>query len=448
MRLLALAGCLLAVAFTAWQWLIPGPDAGPAMPAPAMPAAPASAPSPAVPPPAREPVQQASLVASIEVVVHRNDTLDRIFRRLSLDPADLARIRDLPGIRQSLDFLKPGDAIHFTHLEGVLQSLTRKVSETQTLEVTRDPNGFSARMIDNPVEQRVRTASATIDSSLFQSADAAGISEQLALQLANIFAWDIDFVYDLRDGDSFKVIYNQVFQDGHYLRDGDILGAEFINAGHVYRAVRFDPGDGRADFYDPQGRPMRKAFLRSPVEFTRISSRFNPHRHHPILDLIRGHMGTDYAAPTGTPVRAAGDGRISFRGRKGGYGNALIVTHTRSISTLYGHLSRFAKGIVQGSRVRQGQVIGYVGMTGLATGPHLHYEYRVNGVHKDPERVRLPAAEPLDARAQERFAAVAKPLLAQLDAARPVTPAPPSLATTVPAGPDPAATAPSPSAGN
>ncbi|MBS0399407.1 MAG: peptidoglycan DD-metalloendopeptidase family protein [Proteobacteria bacterium] len=449
MRHLALAACLLVLVLAAIRLLPAGLGANPSLPVAANPAPPAQAPDPSqvTTPRAPEPAQ-ASLAASIEVVVHRNDTLDRIFRRLSLDPADLARIRDLPGIRQSLDFLKPGDAIHFTHLEGALNSLTRKVSETQTLEVTRAPSGFSARMIDNPVEQRVRMATATIDSSLFQSADAAGISEQLALQLANIFAWDIDFVYDLREGDSFKVIYNQVFQDGHYLRDGEILCAEFINAGRVYRAVRFDPGDGRTGFYDPKGMPMRKAFLRSPVEFTRISSRFNPHRHHPILDLIRGHMGTDYAAPTGTPVRAAGDGRISFRGRKGGYGNALIVTHTRSISTLYGHLSRFARGLGEGSRVRQGQVIGYVGMTGLATGPHLHYEYRVNGVHKDPERVRLPAAEPLDASAQVRFAAVVRPLLTQLDAAVPVTQATPSLATTVPARPDPAATASSSPAGN
>ena len=342
---------------------------------------------------------------------------------MALDTADLARIRDLPGIRQSLDFLKPGDAIQLTHEAGAVRSLTRKVSETRTLKVTREAGGFEAQMIDNPVELRTRTAVARIDSSLFESADAAGLSESLALQLAGIFAWDIDFVLDIREGDSFRVLYTQVYQDGRYLHDGDILAAEFVNDGQVYRAVRFETGPGRFDYFSPQGLPLRKAFLRTPVEFTRISSRFNPHRHHPILNVIRGHMGTDYAAPTGTPVRAASDGRISFRGRKGGYGNALVVTHGRGVATLYGHLSRFARSLPVGAHVQQGQVIAYVGMTGLATGPHLHYEYLVNGVHKDPEKVQLPAAEPLRAQELQRFTAAASPLLAQLGATATALPA-------------------------
>lgn len=362
--------------------------------------------------------QQASLSATIEIIVGRNDTLDRIFHRLGLDPADLARIRNLPGIRQSLDFLRPGDAIHLVHSDGAVHALTRQVSETQTLKVVREPIGFAAQMIDNPVELHPRTATATIDSSLFQAAENAGMSESLALQLAGIFAWDIDFVLDIRDGDSFTVVYSQVFQDGHYLHDGDILAAEFVNAGRVYRAARFDLGLGRVDYYAPDGQPLRKAFLRTPVEFSRVSSRFNPRRHHPILNRIRGHMGTDYAAPTGTPVRAASDGRISFKGRKGGYGNALMVAHTRGVSTLYGHLSRYAKGIHTGAHVRQGEIIGYVGMTGLATGPHLHYEYLQNGVHKDPQKVQLPMAEPLTAELLRRFTAESAPLLAQLDSGR------------------------------
>jgi murein DD-endopeptidase MepM/ murein hydrolase activator NlpD len=240
------------------------------------------------------------------------------------------------------------------------------------------------------------------------------MSEQLALELANIFAWDIDFVLDIREGDSFTVVYNQVFQDGRFLHDGDILAAEFVNDGKVFRAVRYVSPAGPAGYYTPQGLPLRKAFLRTPVEFTRISSRFNPRRHHPILNLIRGHMGTDYAAPVGTPVRAASDGRVSFKGRKGGYGNALMLAHTRGVSTLYGHLSRYAKSLRNGDRVRQGQVIAYVGMTGLATGPHLHYEYLMNGVHKDPEKVQLPAAEPLNAESLQTFQAQCAPLLERL----------------------------------
>ncbi len=358
--------------------------------------------------------QQASVGSTIEVVVGRNDTLDAIFRRMALDTADLAAIRQLPGIRQSLDFLKPGDAIKLTHTAGEIKELTRRLSETQTLEVVREDAGFAAKMIDNPVETRIRTATATIDSSLFQAAQAADISDMVALKLANVFAWDIDFVLDIREGDRFTAVYEQIFQDGKYLRDGELLAAEFVNDGKVYRAVRFVNENGGASYYTPDGLPMRKAFLRAPVEFTRVSSVFNPHRLHPILNLIRGHMGTDYAAPTGTPVHAAGDARVSFVGWRGGYGNAVVLAHGNSISTLYGHMSRFAKNLRVGGHVQQGQIIGYVGMTGLATGPHLHYEYLVNGVHKNPQTVHLPGAEPLRAEALKRFHDATATLLADL----------------------------------
>ncbi|HEY0799826.1 MAG TPA: peptidoglycan DD-metalloendopeptidase family protein [Steroidobacteraceae bacterium] len=364
-------------------------------------------------------VQQASVASIIEVVVARNDTLDAIFRRMSLNKADLAAIRNLPGIRQSLDFLKPGDAIRLTHADGDIQELVRKVSETQTLDVVRQESGFEAKMIDNPVEIRVRTATATIDSSLFQAAGAADISDTVALKLANVFAWDIDFVLDIREGDRFTAVYEQVYQDGKYLHDGEVLAAEFVNNGKVYRAVRFVSDGGSAGYYTPTGLAMRKAFLRAPVEFTRVSSAFNPHRQHPILNLIRGHMGTDYAAPTGTPVHAAGDGRVSFAGRHGGYGNAIVLTHGGNVSTLYGHMSRFARNMRVGTHVQQGDVIGYVGMTGLATGPHLHYEYLTNGVHRNPQTVQLPGAEPLHAAALQRFRDLAAPLIASLSPQQP-----------------------------
>jgi murein DD-endopeptidase MepM/ murein hydrolase activator NlpD len=358
-------------------------------------------------------LQQASVAATI-VVVGRNDTLDAIFRRMALDPADLAAIRNLPGIRQSVDFLKPGDAIKLTHANGEVKELSRKVSETQTLQVVRENAGFEAKMIANPVQTHIRTATATIDSSLFQAAESADISEPVALKLANVFAWDIDFVLDIREGDRFTAVYEQIYQDGKYLRDGDVLAAEFVNGGKIYRAVRFVDDSGSAGYYTPDGKPMRKAFLRAPVEFTRVSSVFNPHRLHPILNLIRGHMGTDYAAPIGTPVHAAGDGRVVFEGQRGGYGNAVMLSHGSNVSTLYGHMSRFAKNIHLGSPVRQGDVIGYVGMTGLATGPHLHYEYLVNGVHKDPQTVQLAGAEPLPANSLDKFHAATSPWLLSL----------------------------------
>ena len=361
-------------------------------------------------------VQQAGLGSTIEVVVGRNDTLDAIFRRLALDTSDLAEIRDLPGIRQSLDFLKPGDAIRLTHKAGELNELTRQVSETQTLKVVRDADGFKAQLIDDPVETRVRVATATIDSSLFEAAQAAGISDPVALKVANVFAWDIDFVLDVRPGDHFTVAYQQIYQHGKYLRDGDVLAARFVNDGEVYEAVRFTGPDGVTGYYTPNGKPMRKAFLRAPVDFTRVSSAFNPHRMNPVLHLIRAHTGTDYAAPMGTPVHASGDGRVAFAGRKGGYGNAIILAHGQGVTTLYGHLSRFARRLHVGERVSQGQVIGYVGMTGLATGPHLHYEYRVDGVYKNPQTVHLPGAPPLHGRSLVAFLAQAAPLVADLQA--------------------------------
>jgi murein DD-endopeptidase MepM/ murein hydrolase activator NlpD len=363
--------------------------------------------------------QQASVAAIVEVIVGRNDTLDAIFRRMSLNKSDLAAIRNLPGIRQSMDYLKPGDSIKFTHTDGDIKELWRKVSETQTLDVVRQEGGFEAKMINNPVEVRTRTAHAVIDSSLFQAAGAADISDMVALKLANVFGWDIDFVLDIREGDRFSAVYEQIYQDGKYLHDGELLAAEFVNNGRVYRAVRYVGDSGNVGYYTPNGLAMRKAFLRAPVEFTRVSSAFNPHRQHPILNLIRGHMGTDYAAPTGTPVHAAGDGRVSFEGQRGGYGNAIVLTHGANVSTLYGHMSRFARNLHVGTHVQQGEVIGYVGMTGLATGPHLHYEYLTNGVHRNPQTVQLPGAEPLRAQELQRFKDASAPLIAALSPPQP-----------------------------
>jgi murein DD-endopeptidase MepM/ murein hydrolase activator NlpD len=374
--------------------------------APAAPTNPSDAPPPV-------PVQQASVASIVEVVVGRNDTLDAIFRRMQLNKADLAAIRSLPGIRQSLDFLKPGDAIKLTHTDGDIQQLTRKVSETQTLQVVRQTDGFEAKMIDNPVETRIRTATASIDSSLFQAAEGADISDTVALKLAGIFGWDIDFVLDIREGDRFTVTYQQIYQQGVYLHDGEVLAAEFVNNGRTYRAVRY-ASDSSTGYYTPDGAAMRKAFLRAPVDFSRVSSAFNPHRLHPILNTIRGHMGTDYAAPTGTPVHAAGDGHVAFEGQRGGYGNALILAHGNNISTLYGHLSHFARNMHAGTRVQQGDIIGYVGMTGLATGPHLHYEFLMNGVHKNPQTVQLPGAAPIRAQDLPQFRTVTAPLIAGL----------------------------------
>jgi murein DD-endopeptidase MepM/ murein hydrolase activator NlpD len=398
-RILQVAAC----AAFAWAWFQwdsgknppPPPSSGTNPVAAATPAA-----APIVPELALHEAGFANPVAlgasTIEVIVSRNDTLDRIFRRLKLNLTDLASLRDLPGLKAGLDKLRPGEALRLIHRDGSLFGFERQLSPSETLQVVRDDAGFRTNVLENPLETRERTVRGVIDSSLFEAVAKAGAHDQTALALADIFGWDIDFVLDIQRGDSFTATYEEISQDGEYIKDGPITAALFVNRGREYRAVRYVDPNGRAHYYSPEGMSMYRAFLRTPVEFTRISSRFNPNRRHPVLNSIRAHKGVDYAAPTGTPVRAAGDGRVQLAGRKGGYGNVLEIAHPRGVVTVYGHLSRFAKGVRTGSKVTQGEIVAYVGMSGLATGPHLHYEYRVNGVHKNPQTVELPGAAPID----------------------------------------------------
>jgi len=359
--------------------------------------------------------------STIEVIVSHNDTLDRIFRRLKLDLADLASLRSLPGLQAGLDKLRPGEALHLIHRDGSLFGFERQLSPSETLQVVRDEAGFRSNVLENPLETRERTVRAVIDSSLFEAVAKAGAHDQTALALADIFGWDIDFVLDIQAGDTFIATYDEISQDGTYIKDGPITAALFVNRGREYRAVRYVDPSGHAHYYSPEGVSMYRAFLRTPVEFTRISSRFNPNRRHPVLNTIRAHKGVDYAAPTGTPVRAAGDGRVQFAGRKGGYGNVLEIAHARGVVTVYGHLSRFGKAVRAGSRVAQGNVVAFVGMSGLATGPHLHYEYRVSGVHKNPQTVDLPGAAPIEPAWRADFDEKTALLLAALEA--PIGPA-------------------------
>jgi murein DD-endopeptidase MepM/ murein hydrolase activator NlpD len=393
-----------------WAWVRGEPQA------PAIPprSGPVATPTSIVVEPA--PLQAAALGASaIEVIVSRNDTLDRIFRRLKLDLADLATLRRLPGLKAGFDRLRPGEVLQFLHRDGALFGFERQLSPSETLKVVREDSGFRADVLENPLEIRERTVRGVIDSSLFEAVAAAGAHDQTAFALSEIFAWDIDFVLDIQPGDSFIVTFEEILQDGEYIKDGPVLAAAFVNQGREYRALRYTDPTGAVHYFTPEGRSVYKAFLRAPLQFSRISSRFNTGRRHPILNRIRAHKGVDYAAPTGTPVRAAGDGRVRFVGRKGGYGNVIELDHSRGVVTRYGHLSRFAKGIRTGKRVDQGTLIGYVGMSGLATGPHLHYEYQLNGVHKNPQTVKLPEATPIDARWLEEFQKQAEPLLAALE---------------------------------
>ena len=375
-----------------------------------------NAPPPAAPAPQVTVPQEANVAFStIEVVVSRNDTMDRLFRRFELNLADLAELRGLPELRTQVDRLRPGELLKFMHRGGELIGLERKLSDSETLKVTRADAGFSTDVLENPLEIRTRTASATITSSLFQAAAEAGLDERVAFDLAEIFQYDIDFVLDIQTGDRFTVVYEEIFQDGERLRTGKVLAAKFVNEGREYRAVRYAEGGNQHDYFTPDGRSLRKAFIRAPVQFSRISSRFNPSRRHPVLNTIRAHRGVDYAAPVGTPVRAAGDGRVRFVGRQGGYGNVIELEHGSGVVTVYGHLSRFASQLRKGQRVELGKVIGYVGKTGLATGPHLHYEYRIRGIHKNPQTVPLPDAEPIPAAKLDAFLVATADLVNVLD---------------------------------
>jgi len=349
-----------------------------------------------------------------EVVVRRGDTLSSIFSRLEMH-SQLGPILALGEPTRILTSIHPGQTFRVRRAETGLAELVYDLDDTKSLRIWRDGDGYRAETAMRELEVREARATGTIRHSLFQAGLEAGMSENLIMELATIFGWDIDFALDIRAGDQFSLIYEEYYRDGEKLRDGRILAAEFVNQGHTYRAAFFDGDGARAGYYSPDGHSMRKAFLRAPVDFHRISSRFQPERYHPVLGIKRPHRGVDYAAATGTPIKASGDGKIVFRGVKGGYGNTVIIQHGATYSTLYAHLSKFRSGLGTGSRVKQGQIIGYVGQSGLATGPHLHYEFRVNGVHRNPLTIKLPTAEPLPKAVVTRFQAHADPLFAQLD---------------------------------
>ncbi|MEO6697232.1 MAG: peptidoglycan DD-metalloendopeptidase family protein [Gammaproteobacteria bacterium] len=349
------------------------------------------------------------------VMVRRGDNLSILFNRLGLSGQQVQDIVDLGEVTKPLTRLNPGQQIKLRLDDNKqIQELVYEVQE-KSLRIERMQGKLQAQSINQAVEKRVRYATGVIKSSLFEAAQQAGMKDTMTLQMAKIFGWDIDFAQDLREGDSFTVVYEEHYISGERLRDGAILSAEFTNQGKTYSALRFKDGDGSFSYFTPQGLSLRKAFLRTPVDFTRISSGFSVARYHPILHRMRAHMGVDYAAPNGTPIRAASNGKVAFKGVKGGYGNTLILQHAGQYSTLYGHMSGYARGIGQGGSVQQGQVIGYVGHSGLATGPHLHYEFRIAGAHHDPLKVALPKAEPIQPKYKAEFTKQARSLVAQMD---------------------------------
>jgi murein DD-endopeptidase MepM/ murein hydrolase activator NlpD len=350
-----------------------------------------------------------------EFTVQAGDNLSLIFKRAGLNDRDIYELFNSAKDAKDLRSIRPGQKISFLVTNSKLQGLHYVMGKLESVEFTRTTKGFSSNEIK--LEPDIKTAfrEAAIDSSLYMAAKRAGIPSSLTMELANIFGWDIDFALDIKKGDKFKVMYEEQHLEGKRIGTGKILAAEFTNGGKTFQAVRYLDKDGVGRYYTPEGRGMHKAFLRSPIEFARISSHFSLGRKHPVLHIIRAHKGTDYAARTGTPIRATGDGKIAFAGRKGGYGNCVVINHGQGYETLYGHMNAFAKGMRSGTRVSQGDIIGYVGMTGLASGPHLHYEFHMHGQVRNPVTVPLPKVMGIDKTEMAKFTAQTKNLVAKLD---------------------------------
>lgn len=351
----------------------------------------------------------------IDYDVRSGDTLTSLFKRAGLSARDVYQVSQATSENKVLSRLYPGQTLSFLIQEGQLQKLRFTQDRLNSVEIVRTDDGYNTQTQSRTPDIKPHIVSGTINSSLFVDAGRAGLSDNMIMQMAQILGWDVDFALDIRKNDRFRVLYEEKFLDGEKIGEGDILAVEFVNQGESFAAVRYTDSKGDSNYFTPDGQSMRKAFLRSPVDFRRISSNFNPARLHPVLGTKRPHRGVDYAAATGTPIKASGDGKIIWRGTKGGYGRCIIVQHGGNITTLYAHMNGYKSGLSTGSRVKQGQVIGYVGKSGLASGPHLHYEFRVNGVHKNPVTVKLPHAEPVAKSERAAFQQEASRLMAMLD---------------------------------
>ena len=357
---------------------------------------------------------------TVDVTIEKGANLSKIFAQLELSSSDLDQILKLGSEAKSLSRLRAGESISLElsgeqHGEPQLKRLSYQLGLERTLHVVRTDDGdFEAEVEQHPLEYRQALGSGTIHDSFYNAAIEAGIAPGIVMELAEIFGWKINFLTDVQDGDSFSILYESVFKDGQQVTTGDILAASFTNNGKLYQAVRYTDRAGNTAYYTPDGKSLERGFLRYPVEFSRISSGFTHARLHPVLNVVREHKGVDFAAPTGTPIRASADGKVTFQGWKGGYGKVVMLQHDGVYSTVYGHMSRFEPGLNQGEHVKQGQIIGYVGATGYATGPHLHYEFRVNGQHQDPLSAKLPEAKPIAASERPRFLAESAQLMSQL----------------------------------
>ncbi len=354
------------------------------------------------------------------LTIKSGDNLSRIFKRRGLRAADLQAIVDIGGEVSVLKRILPGRTLELrVNANGELTGLRYARSRMETLTVLKQGGEFTAERIQLDAERITAFQTARIDAetpSLYHAGKKAGLSDKVVMQLSYIFQWDISFALDIRQGDSFALLYEEIYVDGEKVKDGKILAAAFVNMGETHVAVRYQDKDGREDYYAPDGMSLRKAFLRDPVHFSHVSSRFNLRRLHPIHKRVMPHRGIDYAANRGTPVVSSGDGKVTIVRQNSASGKYVVVQHGEQYTTKYLHLSRFAKGIRAGATITQGQTVGYVGATGWATAPHLHYEFLVHGIHRNPRTVRLPKADPIPASDTDHFKRTTARLLVQLAA--------------------------------
>lgn len=354
---------------------------------------------------------------TIQEVVEPGDTLSSVFERSGAGVRVLFNLIENEEIKKPIEKIYPGQKFAFRFNEdSILREVSFNESPIVSYAITiDDQRNATIEKTEQTPEIHTKQANATINSSLFLAGMAAGLSDNMTMQLATIFGWDIDFALDIRQGDRFSVLYEENYLNGTKLSDGPIIAAKFYNNGREITAIRYTDESGHTDYYSPNGNSMRKAFLRTPLDVFRISSSFNPNRKHPVLNKIVAHKGTDYVAPVGTPIKASGDGKILKVYTSATYGNVVIIQHGEGIRTLYAHMSKFSKNARVGNRIKQGQVIGYVGATGRVTGAHLHYEFQVNGVHKNPQTVKLPTASPLNKAYRKDFLDYAASIEGQLE---------------------------------
>ncbi len=350
--------------------------------------------------------------------VLRGDTVSELLRRLNVQDAEADKFLRTDKEVESFRKLAVGREVQaVTNTEGALISLFYLSTPTEQIKVQKQGHAFVATKEAAQTEKRLFVRTGTIKTSLYAATDAAGMPEAAANQLTEIFSGDVDFHHDLKRGDKFTAVYEMTYSNGALVKTGRIQAAEFINQGRSYRVVYFQTDAEHGDYYTTEGKSARKAFSRSPIAFSRVSSGFTTARFHPVLNRWRAHKGTDFAAPIGTPVKSTADGVVESVGQQSGYGNVVMIKHQGRYTTVYGHLSRFGKFRV-GQRVAQGDIVGYVGMTGLTSGPHLHYEFKVDGQQRDPLSVALPNAQPIDESNKVAFQALSDQFVSRLDVLR------------------------------